>query len=131
MNRKTMETLILVLGTVVVGAALTLILTGGEDPNRALYTNITFAVGFLFYIIYNMVSTSGLQGKIKDLEGHVAGLKQELANTKEKLTQSESENQNLQKELKAKDGKIDKLREESSQLEKTIKELKEAAAEKK
>ena len=129
MNRKTMETLILVLGTLVVAAALTLILTGENNPNTALYTNITFAIGFLFYIIYNMVSTSGLQGKIRDLDGQVAGLKDELEKTKTALANSEAENKSLQAEIGQKNQEIDGLKNQVSQLSNTIEELKSRAEE--
>ncbi len=129
MNRKSMETLILVVGTLVVAAALTLILTGESNPNTALYTNITFAVGFLFYIIYNMVSTSGLQGKIRDLNGQISGLKDELSKTRESLEKSEAENNRLQGELTKKEGEIKALESEVQDLKQTITELKSTAEE--
>lgn len=125
-----METLILVVGTLVVAAALTLILTGEDDPNRPLYTNITFAVGFLFYIIYNMISTSGLQGKIRDLESQVAGLKQELKKNKEALAKSEAEKQELQSKWQQSQQDLEKKDQELASLQATIKELKAAAEEK-
>lgn len=124
-----METLILVLGTVVVGAALTLILTGDSNPNTPLYTNITFAVGFLFYIIYNSLSTSGLQGKIKDLQGQVTGLKDELAKTRTQLEASQAKNQELESGLRAKEAENQKLAAENKSLLAEVENLKSAAEE--
>lgn len=124
-----METLILVLGTIVVGAALTLILTGDNSPNTALYTNITFAIGFLFYIIYNSVSTSGLQGKIKDLQGQVAGLKEELAKTREALEASEAKNKELTAKIQSKEEEIKTLGAQVADLQKENEALKATAEE--
>tara|TARA_R110000868_G_scaffold193450_6_gene438423 strand:- start:1499 stop:1900 length:402 start_codon:yes stop_codon:yes gene_type:complete len=109
MDKKKLETLILVVGIVVVGAALALILLGGENPNSPLYTNITFAVGFLFYIIYNMMSTSGLQKEIKDLQNHVTALKEESARQKKEIESKTSE-------LSAAQGEIGRLKQEGQKM---------------
>ena len=119
MNKKKLETLILIVGIVVVGAALALILLGGEDPNTSLYTNITFAVGFLFYIIYNMMSTAGLQKEIKELQNHVAALKEESARQKKEIEAKTSE-------LKTAQGEIQRLKQEEQKMITENKELTQA-----
>jgi len=119
MNKKKLETLILVVGIIVVGVALALILLGGKDPNSSLYTNITFAIGFLFYIIYNMMSTAGLQKEIKELQNHVNALKEESERqTKEIATKSS--------ELKTAQGEIQRLKQEEQRILAENKELSQA-----
>jgi peptidoglycan hydrolase CwlO-like protein len=109
MDRKKMETLILIVGVLAVGAALTLILALGEEKNSGLYTNIVFAVGFLFYIIYNTLSTAGLQKEIKNLEGQVSGLKVELEEKKAAISSLESKLHSAEEDLKAKTDEATKL----------------------
>lgn len=116
MNKKKLETLILIVGIVVVGAALALILLGGESPNTALYTNITFAVGFLFYIIYNMMSTAGLQKEIKELQNHVTALKEESVRQSKEIAAKTSE-------LKTAQGEIQRLKQEEQRILTENKEL--------
>jgi peptidoglycan hydrolase CwlO-like protein len=126
MDKKKLETLILVIGIVVVGAALALILLGGEDPNSPLYTNITFAVGFLFYIIYNMMATSGLQKEIKDLQNHVAALKEESARQNKEIVAKTAELSSAQSEISRlkKDG--EKMKSENKSLNQELQNLKES-----
>ncbi len=116
MNKKKLETLILIVGILVVGGALALILLGGEDPNTSLYTNITFAVGFLFYIIYNMMSTAGLQKEIKELQNHVNALKEESARQKKEIETKTTE-------LKTAQGEIQRLKQEGQKMSNENKEL--------
>jgi len=116
MNKKKLETLILIVGIIVVGAALALILLGGEDPNSSLYTNITFAIGFLFYIIYNMMSTAGLQKEIKELQNHVTALKEESARQIKEIEAKTSE-------LKTAQGEIQRLKQEKQRVSSENKEL--------
>jgi peptidoglycan hydrolase CwlO-like protein len=126
MDKKKLETLILVIGIVVVGAALALILLGGEDPNSPLYTNITFAVGFLFYIIYNMMATSGLQKEIKDLQNHVVALKEESARQNKEIVAKTAELSSAQSEISRlkKDG--EKMKSENKSLNQELQNLKES-----
>ena len=118
MDKKKLETLILVVGILVVGAALALILFGGKSPNSPLYTNITFAVGFLFYIIYNMMSTSGLQKEIKDLQNHVTALKEESGRQKKEIEGKTSE-------LNTAQGEIMRMKQEAQKMLKDNKKLSE------
>ena len=86
MDRKKWETLVLVIGVIVVAAALGLIFLAKDNPQSSLYTNITFAVGFLFYIIYNMISTGGLQKELRDYQSQVSALKEEIGNSASRLS---------------------------------------------
>lgn len=116
MDRKKMETLVLVVGTLVVAAALVMYFVMGDNPSKPLYTNIVFAVGFLCYIAYNTITTSGLQKEIKDLNGHIDGLKTELEERRADIAK-------LEQDLKSKDQELSKKKQEASQLESDLKSL--------
>ena len=105
-----METLVLIIGTLVVAAALTMYFVMGDNPSKPLYTNIVFAVGFLCYIAYNTITTSGLQKEIKDLNGHIDGLKTELEERRADIAR-------LEQNLSAKDDELKVKTEEASKLE--------------
>ncbi|MCR9152781.1 MAG: hypothetical protein ACPGVV_08850 [Croceimicrobium sp.] len=110
MDRKKMETLVLIIGTLVVAAALTMYFVMGDNPSKPLYTNIVFAVGFLCYIAYNTITTSGLQKEIKELNGHIDGLKTELEERRADIAR-------LEQNLSAKDDELKAKTEEASKLE--------------
>jgi cell shape-determining protein MreC len=125
MDKKKLETLILVIGIVVVGAALALILTGGEDPNSPFHTNITFAVGFLFYIIYNMMATSGLQKEIKDLQNHVIALKEESGRQKKEIETKTTALNSAKSEISRLKRDGEKMKAENKSLSQELQSLKE------
>jgi len=124
MDKKKLETLILVIGIIVVGAALALILLGGENPNISLYTNITFAVGFLFYIIYNMMATSGLQKEIKDLQNHVIALKEESARQQKEIATKTSELSTAQGQISSLEQNSQRMTTENKALSQELEKLK-------
>lgn len=105
-----METLVLIIGTLVVAAALTMYFVMGDNPSKPLYTNIVFAVGFLCYIAYNTITTSGLQKEIKELNGHIDGLKTELEERRADIAR-------LEQNLSAKDDELKAKTEEAAKLE--------------
>lgn len=105
-----METLVLIIGTLVVAAALTMYFVMGDNPSKPLYTNIVFAVGFLCYIAYNTITTSGLQKEIKELNGHIDGLKAELEERRADIAR-------LEQNLSAKDDELKAKTEEAAKLE--------------
>ncbi|MGK0406725.1 MAG: cell division protein FtsL [Roseivirga sp.] len=125
MDKKKLETLILVIGIAVVGAALALILMGGEDPNSPFYTNITFAVGFLFYIIYNMMATSGLQKEIKDLQNHVTALKEESGRQKKEIETKTTALNSAKSEISRLKRDGEKMKAENKSLSQELQSLKE------
>lgn len=118
MDRKKMETLVLIVGTLVVAAALIMYFVMGDNPSKPLYTNIVFAVGFLCYIAYNTITTSGLQKEIKDLNGHINGLKTELEERRADIAKLEQDLRNKNEELKAKADEAAKLESDLQKLQK-------------
>jgi septal ring factor EnvC (AmiA/AmiB activator) len=126
MNRKKMETLVLVVGTLVVAAALVMYFVFGDKPQRAVYSNIIFALGFLFYIAYNTITTSGLQKEIKELKGQVDTLKIELDKKRKELADLQKSYQDSQDQLMAKTQEAEKLEADLRALQKEYDELKAA-----
>lgn len=121
-----METLVLVVGTLVVAAALVMYFVFGDKPQRAVYSNIIFALGFLFYIAYNTITTSGLQKEIKELKGQVDTLKIELDKKRKELADLQKSYQDSQDQLKVKTKEAEKLETDLRALQKEYDELKAA-----
>ena len=119
-----METLVLIVGTLVVAAALIMYFVMVDNPSKPLYTNIVFAVGFLCYIAYNTITTSGLQKEIKDLNGHINGLKTELEERRADIAKLEQDLRNKNEELKAKADEAAKLESDLQNLQKDFDALK-------
>lgn len=124
MDRKKMETLVLVVGTLVVAAALLMYFTMSDNPSKPLYTNIVFAVGFLCYIAYNTITTSGLQKEIKDLVGQVNGLKTELEERRADIAKLEQSLSEKEEALKQKSEEASKLEQDLEALQKEFDALK-------
>lgn len=123
MDRKKWETLVLIVGVLVVAAALALIFLAKDNPKSPLYTNITFAVGFLFYIIYNMISTGGLQKELKDYQSQVTALKEEVAKQRKQIEDLQSEVQQKNQAISAKDQEITSLEQAKIALSQQVKDL--------
>lgn len=124
MDRKKMETLVLIVGTLVVAAALLMYFTMSENPSKPLYTNIVFAIGFLCYIAYNTITTSGLQKEIKDLTGQVNGLKTELEERRADIAKLEQTVNDKDEALKLKGAEASKLEQDLEALQKEFDALK-------
>lgn len=124
MDRKKMETLVLIVGTLVVAAALLMYFTMSENPSKPLYTNIVFAIGFLCYIAYNTITTSGLQKEIKDLTGQVNGLKTELEERRADIAKLEQTVSDKDEALKLKGAEASKLEQDLEALQKEFDALK-------
>ena len=119
-----METLVLIVGTLVVAAALLMYFTMSENPSKPLYTNIVFAIGFLCYIAYNTITTSGLQKEIKDLTGQVNGLKTELEERRADIAKLEQTVSDKDEALKLKGAEASKLEQDLEALQKEFDALK-------
>lgn len=122
MNRSKLETLVLVAGVLVIGGALALMLSDSQNPKLGYYTNIVFAIGFLIYIVYNIMSTNSLQKEIRAYVSQVDALKQDLQKERGQREQAE-------KELAAQKAELHKLSEALAQSQKSEAELKQALAE--
>jgi septal ring factor EnvC (AmiA/AmiB activator) len=123
MNRKQLETVVLIVGVLVIAIALFLIFAGKENPANVYYTNIVFAVGFLFYIAYSTMTTSGLQKDIKALNGQIESLKGELSKSREDLKQCQSERDELEADNNKLKADKEALESSLSQIEQELEEL--------
>lgn len=102
MKRKTLETTVLVMGLLIIGIALFLMFFVERSSRNLFLSNITFALGFLIYIIYTMMSTNSLNHEIKGLNNHIASLKdsikkkdQQLEERSRQIRELKEENENL------------------------------------
>lgn len=119
-----METLVLVVGTLVVAAALLMYFVFGDKPQRAVYSNIIFALGFLFYIAYNTITTSGLQKEIKDLRSQIDNLKQELERKRIELADTQQKLQSCESDLASKTNEAAQFEQDLQSLQSAYDELK-------
>jgi len=89
MKRNTIETIVLIVGVVVIAIALFFMFGRGDsaDPSRSLFiTNLVFSFGFLIYIIYSIMATNSMNREIRALNKHIAGLKHEIEKYKKQLS---------------------------------------------
>lgn len=129
MKRKTLETTVLVLGLVIIGVALFLMFAVDKTYKSLFITNITFALGFLIYIIYTIMSTNSLNLEIRGLQGHVAALKDTIKKKDHQLEEKSNRIEDLEQQnhdLSAKNEELqDEVKNEHNRAEKLSKELKE------
>lgn len=130
-KRRKLEILVLSLGGLVILSALFLRFATDLPPDRKLiFTNIVFALGFLVYIAYSILSTNNLNREIRALNNEVVLLKKDILE-KEKLLEERQERVNLlEGELSDSKKTISELEEdlaaskkENSALEKQISDL--------
>lgn len=128
MKRKTLETTVLALGLVIIGVALFLMFAVDKTYKSLFITNITFAIGFLIYIIYTIMSTNSLNLEIRSLQKHVATLKDTIKKKDHELTEKSNRIEDLEqqnKELSARNDELqDEVKNEHARAEKLSKELK-------
>lgn len=139
LKRSKLEVSVLVLGGLVIAGSLFLKFFSGFDPKAELIiTNIVFAVGFLIYIVYSIVSTNNLNKEIRSLSSEVASLEdkvetqdRELRDKAERIKSLESEKTQLQeakasleKDLGASREECDSLQEEIAEIRSSKKEAK-------
>ena len=79
MKRSSLETIVLVLGIVIIGIALFMMFMRNTTPQSIFITNLIFSVGFLIYILYSMMTTNSLNREIRKLNNHITSLKDEIA----------------------------------------------------
>jgi len=129
MKRKTLETTVLALGLVIIGIALFLMFAVDKTYKSLFITNITFAVGFLIYIIYTIMSTNSLNLEIRGLQNHVSTLKDTIKKKDQEISEKDSRIDDLEgvnKDLAAKNDELqDELKNEQARAEKLSKENKE------
>lgn len=125
MKRSTIETIVLIVGVIVIGTALFFMFgRDAEDPSKSLFiTNLTFSFGFLIYIVYSIMASNSLNREIRGLNKHIEGLKTEISKHKKTISQKEGDIKGLQNELSEKQDVITSQTERIETLEKKVSEL--------
>lgn len=113
MKRSNIETLVLVVGILIIAAAIFMMYGMSETPHSIL---IVFSVGFLSYILYSIMSTNSLNREIRHLGNHISSLKTEIEKKNKLINERDSQIEVLEEE-KA------KISEEIVKHEKQIEEL--------
>lgn len=117
MKKNQIETIVLIVGIIAIGLGAFLLFTRSENPQNVFAANITFAVGFLFYIVYSTMTTASLQKDIRTLNAHVEGLKQEIERKARAIQEVESR-------LSEKKQELESAQAAQAELNKTCDELK-------
>lgn len=117
MKKNQIETIVLVVGVIAIGVGAFLLFTRSENPQNVFAANITFAVGFLFYIVYSTMNTANLQKEIRNLNAHVDGLKQEIGRKAQSIEE-------LEGQLSEKKQALETAEAAQAELNKTCDELK-------
>ncbi len=126
MNRKTLETIVLVIGLAIIATALYMMFAMETTPQTIL---VVFAAGFLVYILYAIMNANNLNREIRGLQKEVAAHKatiadqrQTIENQQETIEKLKTEKAELEEEitlqrekLEEKDGEMLRLRNELAQ----------------
>ncbi len=130
MNRKNLETLVLVLGLIVIGAAVFFIFIRQQTPSSIFVTNLIISLGFLIYVIYSILATNNLNREIRGLSKQVAALKGDIAKKNAELEARSTRITNLENDVVQRDttiegsnAKITELQEEIATLQKQVQNL--------
>lgn len=120
MKSKNLELAVLVTGFLVIAAAVFLMFAQ-EDGKSSPFTPVVFAVGFLIYILYSIMSSNNLNREIRQLNTEKDGLKQELKKTRQALETSKQELADCQVEVEQVQSNLDQS---LAELKKTQDQLK-------
>ncbi len=130
MNRKNLETLVLVLGLIVIGAAVFFIFIRQQTPSSIFVTNLIISLGFLIYVIYSILATNNLNREIRGLSKQVDALKGDIAKKNAELEARSTRISNLENDVAQRDttiegsnAKITELQEEIATLQKQVQNL--------
>lgn len=127
MSRKSLETTVLALGLTIIGAALFLMYFTKTSSQTMVWTNITFAVGFLVYILYSIMSTNNLNREIRGLNNHIKGLKEELEEKKKALSKAEGDLKAARKEMGELQDQLETQQKENKKLQQELEAATETA----
>lgn len=121
MKRSSIETIVLVVGVIIIGIALFFMFGDSSDPSKSIFiTNLIFSFGFLVYIVYSIMSANSLNKEIRALNKHVEGLKHEIAKYKKQVADKDAEIQDLNQSLTEKEEALNLQIEKVNTLEKQL-----------
>mgnify|MGYP003624961868 CR=1 FL=1 len=123
MKKSSLETIVLILGIGIIGFALFMYLVAEPTGESAFYTNMVFALGFLIYILYSMMSTKKLNAEIRGLNNHVKSLKDTIQEKDQFINKLEKRQSELIEENQALNKSLSESQATISTLNLKIKEL--------
>ncbi|HAD98610.1 MAG TPA: hypothetical protein DCG19_14460 [Cryomorphaceae bacterium] len=126
MKRSSLETIVLVLGIVIIGIALFMMFMRNTTPQSIFITNLIFSVGFLIYILYSMMTTNSLNREIRKLNNHITSLKDEIAKKEMMINEKDSRIHSLQNDLSQLQGELDGARKQVADLQNQVREIQSA-----
>ena len=120
MNRKNLETLVLVLGLLVIGAAVFFIFIRQQTPSSIFVTNLIISLGFLIYVIYSIMATNNLNREIRGLSKQVAALKDDIAKKNAELEERATRISTLESVVAERDTTIESANSQIAELQKSV-----------
>jgi peptidoglycan hydrolase CwlO-like protein len=124
MSRKNLETLVLVLGLVVIGVAVFFIFIRQQTASSIFITNLIISLGFLIYVVYSIMATNNLNREIRALTKQVAALKADIGKKNTELETRASRISALEQEVASKDLELENARTQISTLHDDVAALK-------
>ncbi len=120
MNRKNLETLVLVLGLLVIGAAVFFIFIRQQTPSSIFVTNLIISLGFLIYVIYSILATNNLNREIRGLTKQVAALKADITKKNSELEQRAARISTLESEVAERNTTIESANAQIVELQENV-----------
>lgn len=121
MKRSSIETIVLIVGVIIIGIALFFMFSDSQNPSQSIFiTNLIFSFGFLVYIVYSIMSANSLNKEIRTLNKHVDGLKHEIAKYKKQVAEKDSQIGSLQQDLAEREQTMNAQAKKISKLEKQL-----------
>lgn len=119
MGTKLIENIVLVVGLLIVGAAVFLMFFD-EKGQVAQSVNIIFSVGFIVYIIYSHMLSRNLNREISDLNVNISNLKEEVVRLESTVKKRDEKIKGLKADLKSLEAKLDDAQNTISDKEKEL-----------
>lgn len=120
MSRKNLETLVLVLGLLVIGTAVFFIFIRQQTPSSIFVTNLIISLGFLIYVIYSILATNNLNREIRGLAKQVAALKVDITKKNTELEARATRITLLEKDVAEKNATIESSNAKITELQEQV-----------
>jgi len=123
LNRKQIEMIVLSVGIAIILIALFMMFFN-SSPESIFWTNLIFAIGFLVYILYSMMTTNSLNREIGGLNSHIKSLKEDVRKKEQTISEKTSQIDRLKKESNSTKEELQTAQSEVERLKKEIDSLK-------
>ncbi len=129
MKRSNLETIVLVLGIIIIGVALFMMFIRNTTPQSIFITNLIFSVGFLIYILYSMMTTNSLNREIRKRENHIKSLKEEISSKNAQIREKDERISSLQNDVSELQKQLGDAQQQITELQNTVEALRPPEAE--